>query len=139
MQSPSISIAKIIGLSRIASGSGRSMLGTWLAKKPSGPNFIIPATTTVPKVTPARASVTENDAVGEPAQGTIPSRLQPSTKKNSVSSSGTNRSPSCGTARAAAAAMTGHRAVAVLLAVVVAVAHDHDRGHRWPAGRSDRG
>ena len=83
-------MAKIIGLSRMASGSGRSIEGTWLPKNPRKPNFIIPATTTVANVTPARASVTENEAVGDPAQGTMPSRLQPRTKKKRVSSSGTN-------------------------------------------------
>ena len=54
----------------------------------------MPAITTVASVTAASASVTENDAVGEPAQGSMPSRLQPSTKKKIVSSSGMNRSPS---------------------------------------------
>ena len=55
----------------------------------------MPESKPVRKVAAARASVTENDAVGEPAQGTIPRRLHPKTKKKSVHSMGTKLSPRC--------------------------------------------
>ena len=55
----------------------------------------MPESKPVRKVAAAKARVTEKEAVGEPAQGTMPRRLHPKTKKKSVHSMGTKLSPRC--------------------------------------------
>jgi len=96
MHKPSISIKKRPHEIMIFSGRryvGMSIGGTWFKKKPKTPNCFMPDSIPVTKVAAARAMVTENDAVGEPAQGTMPSKLHPRTKKKRVHSMGTKLSP----------------------------------------------
>ena len=73
---PNISMTKIIGLSTIASGSGNSIDGTCPIQKPTGPILAMPAPITQTNTIIANAPVVASAPVGEPSQGTNPSKLR---------------------------------------------------------------
>ncbi len=58
------------------------------------PYFFMPAPITVPKAIRAKALVTAKSPVGDPVQGSKPSRLQNKIKKNKVQMNGRKRSAS---------------------------------------------
>ncbi len=88
INSPNSSRAKISGFSTMPMAHGTSMGGTWPSQKPNGPSFTEPATTTVTNVITANAAVVAKAPVGEPAQGTNPSKLQINTKKKMFNRNG---------------------------------------------------
>ena len=72
---------KITGTKITAIDFGRSMWGTRLFKNPRPPNLPTPEATTTLKVMTAKAAVTVNAPVGDPAPGTSPSKLHNKIKK----------------------------------------------------------
>ena len=95
INSPANSITKIIGTSMTAMAFGNCMWGTRFLKKPPTPNFCTPVPSTAQNAIPASAAVTVRAPVAEPAQGTIPSKLQNKMKKNRFHKKGRNLSASC--------------------------------------------
>ena len=71
------------------------MCGTCPVQNPTGPIFAIPAPITTKNVNRARVPVVASAPVGDPAQGTMPNKLQPKTKKKIVHRNGKNLSASC--------------------------------------------
>ena len=92
INSPTISMIHSMGLMTRPMEKLKSMLGNCAIQNPIGPCIMEPAINEVKNTVNASAKVTPNTAVGDPAHGTKPNRLQPVINRNIVQKIGVSAS-----------------------------------------------